>query len=403
MIVLLIALLLGACAGNLNQPPTAAPAPTTLAAQGATAVPENTPGVAVTAPVATTQIPDAPASHSSTNVPAATSTAGTPVANPIPDGQVVAPVVETAPMPHDGDAADDPAIWVNPADPAMSTIIGTDKLGGLAVYDLTGAQLQYLPDGDMNNVDLRGGFSLGGQAVTLVTAGNRTNNSIAIYRVDPATRGLENVAARTITTLETYGSCMYRSPKTGALYYFVNSKDGDVEQWELFDSGGKVDARKVRAFAVGSQTEGCVADDELGRFYIGEEAAAIWRYGAEPDDGDARTQVDHTGEGGHLSSNIEGLTLIYGPNGDGYLIVSSQGSDAYAIYRRTDNAYLAGFAIGAGEGIDAVSDTDGIDATAANLGPALPHGVFVAQDGSNSGGNQNFKLVPLERILGEVG
>jgi 3-phytase len=389
--LLLVTLLLGACADNSNDLSTAIPAPTTPAAQGATAVPENTPGVTATA----SQMP--------TDALAATSVAGTPVANTIPDGQVVAPVIETAPMPHDGDAADDPAIWVNPSDPAMSTIIGTDKLGGLAVYDLTGAQLQYLPDGDMNNVDLRGGFSLGGQAVTLVTAGNRTDDSIAIYRLDPATRGLENVAARTITTLETYGSCMYHSLKTGAFYYFVNSKDGDVEQWELFDSGGKVDARKVRAFAVGSQTEGCVADDELGRFYIGEESTAIWRYGAEPEDGNARAQVDHTGAGGHLSSNIEGLTLVYGLNGGGYLIVSSQGSDAYAIYRRTDNAYVAGFTIGAGEGIDAVSDTDGIDATAASLGPALPHGVFVAQDGSNSGDNQNFKLVPLERILGDLG
>ena len=38
--------------------------------------------------------------------------------------------VETQPVGHSGDAADDPAIWVNPVDPARSTIIGTDKLGG---------------------------------------------------------------------------------------------------------------------------------------------------------------------------------------------------------------------------------------------------------------------------------
>jgi 3-phytase len=312
---------------------------------------------------------------------------------------LVAATVETAPMPHEGDAADDPAIWVNPADPARSTIIGTDKLGGLAVYDLAGAQIQYLPDGNMNNVDLRPGFALGGQSVALVAAGNRSGNRIALYRVDPSTRQLQDVAARPITTLEVYGSCMYHSARTGKFYYFVNSKAGAVEQWELFDDGtGRVDGRQVRAFAVGSQTEGCVADDQLGYFYIGEEAVGIWRYGAEPGDGDARTQVDSADQHGHLVSNVEGLALVYGADGAGFLIASSQGSSSYVLYRRADNAYVGSFAIGDGNGIDAVSDTDGIDATAANLGPAFPQGVFVAQDGKNQGGNQNFKLVPWQAI-----
>jgi 3-phytase len=303
-------------------------------------------------------------------------------------------------MPHEGDAADDPAIWVNPADPALSTIIGTDKLGGLAVYDLSGAQIQYLADGDMNNVDLRAGFVLGGRSVTLVAAGNRSGNRIAIYRIDPATRMLEDVAARAITTLEVYGSCMYHSARTDKLYYFVNSKAGAVEQWELFDDGaGRVDGRRVRTFTVGSQTEGCVADDELGRFYIGEEAVGIWRYGAEPGDGDTRIQVDSAGERGHLASNIEGLALVHGTGDGGYLLASSQGNSTYAIYRRGDNAYVGSFAIGAGNGIDAVSDTDGIDATSASLGPAFPQGVFVAQDGMNDGGNQNFKLVSWQAIM----
>jgi 3-phytase len=308
--------------------------------------------------------------------------------------------IETEPMPHEGDAADDPAIWVNPIDPARSTIIGTDKLGGLAVYDLAGVQIQYLPDGNMNNVDLRAGFALGGQSTALVTAGNRSGNRIAIYRIDPATRRLEDVAARAITTLEVYGSCMYHSAKTGKLYYFVNSKAGAVEQWELFDDGnGHVDGRQVRTFAVGSQTEGCVADDALGQFYIGEETVGIWRYGAEPGDGDTRTLVDSADQRGHLTSNVEGLALVSGADGAGYLVASSQGSSTYALYRRGDNTYVGSFAIGDGNGIDAVSDTDGIDATAASLGPAFPQGLFVAQDGKNEGGNQNFKLVPWQAIV----
>ena len=50
--------------------------------------------------------------------------------------------------------------------------------------------------------------------------------------------------------------------------------------------------------------------------------------------------------------------------------------------------------------VDAVTGSDGIEVSTANLGPAFPNGAFVTQDDSNDGLNQNFKLVPLEQILG---
>ena len=78
----------------------------------------------------------------------------------VPAPVVVLPTVETDPVPHGKDAADDPAIWVHPADPTQSIIIGIDKKGGLAVYNLAGRQLQYLAGGRINNVDLRYHFPL---------------------------------------------------------------------------------------------------------------------------------------------------------------------------------------------------------------------------------------------------
>jgi 3-phytase len=136
----------------------------------------------------------------------------------------VSATVETEPVPSDGDAADDPAIWYNEFVPSLSTVIGTDKDGGLAVYDLAGKQLQYLPDGLFNNVDIRYNFPLGGEGAAVVTAGNRGDSTAGIYKVNPATRRLENVAARKIKTVAPYGSCMYHSPITGKFYYVVNSK-----------------------------------------------------------------------------------------------------------------------------------------------------------------------------------
>lgn len=308
--------------------------------------------------------------------------------------------VETDPVPNGGDAADDPAIWINPADPTQSTIIGTDKRGGLAVYDLNGKQIQYLPDGQMDNVDLRDGFSLGGQKVAIVAASNRKDNSIALYKVNPNTRQLENVAARSIKHgVAAYGMCLFRSEKSGKTYYFATSKSGDVEQWELVDTSGKVDAKKVRNFKVGGVIEGCVADDQLGQFYVSEEAIGIWKYGAEPEAGSQRTQVAKVGDG-HLFADVEGLAIAYGPNGTGYLMVSSQGNYSYVVYRReSNNEFVKKFRIADSGKVDGAEETDGIDVTTANLGPAFPNGVFVAQDGFNDKGNQNFKLVPLQLIL----
>jgi 3-phytase len=308
---------------------------------------------------------------------------------------------ETDPVPPGGDA-DDPAIWVHPDESADSTIIGTDKLGGLAVYDLEGNEIQYLADGDLNNVDLRDGFHLGGESVTLVTAADSATNRLAIYRVDPVTRELVDVAAREIELgIAAYGSCMYRSAKTGRFYVFVNSEKeagdpgGRVEQWELIEAGGKVDARRVRSFAVGSQTEGCVADDELGDLYIGEEARGIWKYRAEPNGGTERERVDSTGAGGHLEAEVEGLALAYGPARSGYLVASSQGNSSFTVYRREDNEFAKTFTIEGAEGIDAVEETDGIEVTTRDLGEAFPDGLLVAHDGSDDSESTNFKLVPL--------
>ena len=137
---------------------------------------------------------------------------------------------QTIPVPSGGDAADDPAIWVHPQDPALSLVIGTDKRGGLAVYELSGQQLQYVPGGKINNVDLRDRFPLEGRAVTVVTATNRSDNSLAVYRVDPATRRLEPIAARPIETGRgIYGLCMYRSRATDR-YYVLESGRVTSEQ-----------------------------------------------------------------------------------------------------------------------------------------------------------------------------
>lgn len=311
----------------------------------------------------------------------------------------VAAIVETAPVPHAGDAADDPAVWVDPSSPARSVVIGTDKLGGIAVYDLDGRQLQYRPDGKLNNVDLRSGFRLSGKPIVLVAATNRSDDTLALYRLDTRTRQLADVAARPITAARPiYGFCMAR--RNAAFFAFVTQRgSGVVQQWRLHDNGReRVDARLVRSFDAGNSAEGCVADDGLGVLYVAEEAGGLWRYQLDPPF--TRTLVDDTAAG-RLHADVEGLAIARRPGGRGLLVVSSQGNSSYVLYRREGgNNYVGTFRIVSRGRIDGVTETDGLEVVTAPLGRRFPHGVLVVQDDVNDGANQNYKLVRWEAVVG---
>jgi 3-phytase len=323
-----------------------------------------------------------------------------------PPVATVTPRVETLPVDSFGDAADDPAIWADPADPSASLVVATDKKGGMVLYDMQGKLLQFLPDGKMNNTDLREGFALGGGKVVLVTASDRTHKSVAIYRLDTNRRQLVDVADGVQATGldDPYGLCMYRSPKSAKTYVFVNSGEGQMRQWELKDAGnGRVRIEQVREFRIPTQAEGCVADDASGTLYVGEEDVALWRMNAEPDGGDAKTAVDRVDANPKIKDDLEGVGLYDLGDGRGYIVVSSQGNNTYAVYRRGgDHAYLGSFAIVAdpARGIDGVSETDGLDVTSRNLGPGFEAGALVVQDGRNvlPPQNQNYKYVPWSAI-----
>jgi 3-phytase len=336
------------------------------------------------------------------------------------DAVAVVASAETVPVPSQTDAADDPAIWVDVGDPLNSAVIGTDKTNGLVVYDLDGAVLQSLNVGRVNNVDLRQGFALAdGTFAVVVAATNRTTGTLDLFRLDTDTRTLSSIAARPLVSSveEVYGLCLYRSPIDDALYAFVNSADtGEVEQWLLSATpDGLIDADVVRTFTVGSQTEGCVADDARATLYIGEEARGIWRYGAEPTADETRVLVDATGADGNLTADTEGLAIYDGPTGQ-YLLASSQGSSTFTVYDLafTDDApnrYRGAFRVieneagPAGTRIDGVSGTDGLDVTAFGMGARYPAGLIVVQDDLNIAPDesQNFKYISWALVAEALG
>jgi len=322
-----------------------------------------------------------------------------------PTFPIVHPTVETDPVGSAADAADDPAIWANPANPAASWVLGTDKQGGLHVYDMQGKSRHFAADGKMNNVDLRSGYRLGARDIVLVTASDRTNKSIAIYSLDTASGTLSNIADGVQPTAlsDPYGLCMYRS-KSGRTYVFISDPEGLVRQWELVPTrGGRVRTKQVRDIKFSSQTEGCVADDVSGILYVAEEDVGLWRVTAEPVKNAVPVSVDKVADNPKLKDDLEGVGLYDLGGGRGYLVVSSQGNNSYAVYRREgDNGYLGSFSVIAdpAKGIDGISETDGLEVSSANLGPGFERGAMIAQDGRNMlpVENQNFKYVPWSTI-----
>ncbi|HET7268656.1 MAG TPA: phytase [Oleiagrimonas sp.] len=310
---------------------------------------------------------------------------------------VVTATVETPPVASDGDAADDPAIWVSPRDPAQSLIVGTDKGRGLELYTLAGKRLQALKAGDMNNVDLRAGFAMNRGDIVLVAASDRTHQALAFFRLDTQQRRLQLINRITVDFDEPYGLCMSRNA-AGEFFVFMGDKNGHLDQWQLSAAGGKVQARHVRSLRFDSQTEGCTVDAASGTLYVGEEGKGIWRLSAAADaDGSDRTLIDHTGTDGHLVADVEGVDLYRGADAGGYLVVSSQGDNRYTVYTRAvPNRYLGSFRIGDRRGgPDGVSDTDGLAVAAGLRTDAYPAGLLVVQDGHNTDpeATQDFKYV----------
>jgi len=319
------------------------------------------------------------------------------------------PVVAAAETPPVGtaarDAADDPAIWVDPKDRTRGVIIGTDKQAGLHVYDLAGRPLQFLAGGKPNNVDLREGFPTPSGERVLVAASDRgrPGAGAALFFLDPATLRLTLWGAVPIDLAEPYGLCLARRGE--AFLMIINGTDGQVRQLRVTaGANGQPQVTEERRFAVASQPEGCVADDARGRLYLGEEGRGVWRY----DLGPAASQGELIAEApsAMLMPDVEGLALL----DDGaatWLIASSQGDSAFAVWKvdETTAVYYGRFSVVEGAGVDAVTGTDGVAAHGRLVG-GFPEGLVVVQDDvdqGSAGARQNFKLVDWRQIKDALG
>lgn len=319
--------------------------------------------------------------------------------------------VESAPSDRPGDTMDDPAIWVHPTEPEKSLVLGTNKRWGLLSFNMRGEQVQALPSGRINNVDLRQQVLLGGKKRDIAVATLRDNDSLAFYEID-AQGKLSEYPNQATNMVDIYGMCLYQDADT--LYVFANEKSGRIAQYRVDWQVNGPSIKLVRDIHTPSQVEGCVADETQHALFIGEEDQGIWRFNAKANGG-TQGELIIKAEG-DLVPDVEGISLYQGANIHGkkqdLLVVSSQGDNSYLLYQaQPPYAQLGKFRIGVNlngtengreTSIDGSSETDGLAVTHLSVGTgAWQQGMLVVQDGHNHlpDNNQSFKWLPWHSIV----
>ena len=297
--------------------------------------------------------------------------------------------VVTQPVLND---SDDPAIWIDAADPARSLVIGTDKgdsTGGLYAFRLDGtidSTRTRRPLRRPNNVDIVMGAVIGSDTMDIAVAAERGTMSLRVFRL-PDMTPVDNGGIPVFDgdkTRAPMGVALYKRPRDGAVFAIVGGKSGPLDgylwQYRLVAGpGGTISGRKVRAFGTYSgkkEIEAIAVDHAQGFVYYSDETAGIRQYHADPDAPNGQRELSFFGQTGFVSDH-EGIGVYPTSDSTGYLLVSDQQGQRLRVYTREgrpDQPYrhdlVAVIPVSALE-------TDGLEVTAKPLGTRFPAGMLV--------------------------
>ncbi|WP_315820816.1 phytase [Paraflavitalea speifideaquila] len=249
-------------------------------------------------------------------------------------------------MHHD---TDDPAIWINPADPAASLVLGTDKDqdGALYVFDLQGHIIpsKVVPNLQRpNNVDVEYGLMLQGKATDIAVVTERFTHKLRIFSV-PDMKPIDGGGVDVFVgeTGQEYrdlmGIALYKAPD-GKIYAIVGRKTGPRDggylwQYLLEDDGrGVVKGALVRKFGKFSgkkEIEAIAVDDALGYIYYSDEGYGVRKYYADPAKGGE--ELAAFGRKG-FKQDHEGISIYPLTDSTGYILVSDQQTNRFHIFTR---------------------------------------------------------------------
>jgi 3-phytase len=175
-------------------------------------------------------------------------------------------------------------------------------------------------------------------------------------------------------------------------------KEGRIHEFALEIGTDSVTGTARRVLSVPTQPEGCVVDNRNGTLYVGEEVAGLWRFAKGATAGEMVAPIDNR----WLVADLEGLAIAPAGADGGYLVASSQGDNAYVLFRLPGMEPVGRVRIAQGT-FGSTEETDGIDLVLGDFGPDYPAGLFVAQDGHNQPAAQNFKLTSWADMLRALG
>ena len=326
------------------------------------------------------------------------------------DTDIIKPVVITEATLHD---TDDPAIWVNPNDPAQSMIIGTDKDvdGALYAFDLNGKVIEERTVRGLkrpNNVDIEYGLVIGNDTVDIAVTGERFTHNMRVFALPemkpidnggiPVFEGEEEAEFRDLM-----GVALYKRPTDGAIFAIMGRKTGPVDGtylWQYLLEGtaeGTVKATLVRKFGYFSgvkEIEAIAVDNELGFVYYSDENVGVKKYYADPEMGNKELAL--FGKSTFLDDN-EGISIFDAGNGKGFILVSDQQANQFQIFSRegtADNPHqhelLKTIKV-------STNESDGSEISNVAFNDTFKHGIFVAMSD-----NRTFQYYKVEDILGEL-
>lgn len=297
----------------------------------------------------------------------------------------ITPYIETTPVMSVDDAADDICIWVSNSKDQPIYVVGTDKKRGLETYNELGQRIFDAPFGRINNVDL-----WDSPIGPIVVGSNRSYNSLDFYQLN-IDGSLELLNRYPTGFLDVYGVSFYLG-QNESTEVFLSDKKGFVKRYAIKLFNEFVSINPLDTFKFSSTVEGIVGDSYYQRVYVAEEDKGLW-YLDLNEDKPTRIKVLKT-DRKTLVADLEGLALADLENGEGYIILSVQGNNSYAIIDRKSLTLKAIFQIKSSDLIDGTEETDGLEVS---TNPRFP--VLIVQDGFNPGETQNFKWVRWTDIV----
>lgn len=322
---------------------------------------------------------------------------------------MVKPVYVTDPVLHD---TDDPAIWINPADPAKSLIVGTDKdsIGALYVFDLKGKVIDSLVRRDIqrpNNVDINYGLSLGNDTIDFAVTGERLTSRLRFFSLPDMKEinagGIEIFQGETGPEFrDLMGVSTYKSPKSGKMYVIAGRKNGPTDgtylwQYEVIGENGQIRLELVRKFGQYSgvkEIEAIAVDAELGYIYYSDEGVGVRKYHAEPEMGNDELALFAT-DG--FTDDHEGITIYKLDENTGYILVSDQQAALFHVFPREgsdsnphQHALITKIPV-------STVESDGSEVTSVALGSDFPKGLLVAMSD-----DKTFQIYRWEDLAGEL-